>query len=74
MYFIISLKKINLPNLGQIKPYEFEKRIIIALDSKWLQLLEDEGKFLVSIKNNKLILTAKLNSQKIQSHKKNVSA
>jgi len=67
---IISLKKINFPNLAQIKPYEFEGHIIIALDSKWLELLDDEGKFLVSIKNNQLILSAKLNFQKMQSIKK----
>jgi hypothetical protein len=56
--------------LAQIKPYEFEGHLIIALDSKWLELLDDEGKFLVSIKNNQLILSAKLNFHKMQSYKK----
>jgi len=69
----MSIKKINFPNLAQIRPYQFGERLLIALDSKWLDLLEDEVKFSVSIKNSHLILTAKLNSQKIQSFKKNVS-
>jgi len=46
--------------LGEIRPYQFEERLLIALDSKWLEFLEDEVKFLVSINNSQLILTAKL--------------
>ena len=66
----MSVKKINLPNFAETRPIKFEGYVIITLDSKWLELLEDDIKFLVSIKNNQLTLTAKLNSQKIQSIKK----
>lgn len=66
---ILSKYSMNLPNLAQVRPIEFEGKIIIALDSNWLDFFKEDPQFIVSIKNDHLILSAKLNSQKIINHK-----
>ena len=44
-------------SLGKIKPLLFEEKLIIALDSKWLDYFKDsDAEFTVYIKNDRLTL------------------
>lgn len=46
-------------SLGKIKPILFEEKLIIALDSKWLNFFKDKDvEFTVSIKNDRLTLVS----------------
>ena len=56
-------------SLGKIKPILFEEKLIIALDSKWLDFFKDKNaEFAVSIKNDRLTL---ISPKIIKKRKKN---
>ena len=55
----------NIPNLAKIKPFEFEDKLIISLDKKWVDFFVEE-KFTINIKKDQLIISIKLDSQKIK--------
>lgn len=58
----------NVPNLAKIKPYEYGDKLLISLDKKWFDFFAKE-EFTVSIKNDQLIISIKLDTQKIKDHK-----
>ncbi len=56
--------------LGKIKPILFEEKLIIALDSKWLDFFkvkDKDAEFAVSIKNDRLTLISPKIIKKINS-------
>lgn len=51
--------------LAKIKPFEYGDRLVISLDKKWVDFFVEE-EFTISIKNNQLMISIKLDSQKIK--------
>jgi len=47
----------NKSDFAELVPFRFNERLILSLDSKWLNhFLDDNVKFSVSIKNEHLVL------------------
>ena len=42
--------------LGEIKPYVINKRLVLALDERWLNYFDSEQNFQVVINDNKIML------------------
>lgn len=57
----------DIPNFAEIKTERFDGKLILALDEEWLGYFEEEDvKFSVSIKDNRIILTGpKVSSKKL---------
>ena len=49
--------------LGEITPYHFSKKLIIALDERWSEYFNSKDAFRVVINNNKIMLIGSKVSQ-----------
>ncbi len=42
--------------LGEISPFELDKKLVLALDERWLSYFDSEQNFQVVINDNKIML------------------
>ena len=47
-----------MKKLGEIVPYQFEGKLLISLEEKWVNFFGQIPKFTISLKDDQLVLTS----------------